>query len=48
MEKQCCGICDYYSPLYYECNNDMQPQGDTIKNPEDGTDCDLFEPCDER
>lgn len=39
MCEQSCGNCAWYSRMYYECQNDCQPQGDIIKNPDDGTDC---------
>lgn len=44
MPETKCMNCIYYSPAYYECSNDYQVQGNTIKNPDDGQDCDLFEP----
>lgn len=47
MCERCCGKCAWYSRMYYECQNDYQPQGDIIKNPDDGTECDLFDPVDD-
>lgn len=40
---QCCDNCIYYDHAYCECTNDYQYQGDTIKGPVDGLDCDLWE-----
>lgn len=46
MREQCCKNCIWYSRAYYERQHDMQLQGDLIKNPDDGADCDLFESAD--
>ena len=43
MCDQCCATCLHYEIMYCECTCDSQPQGDTIKNPDDGVDCEFYQ-----
>jgi hypothetical protein len=38
-----CDECIHYDIMYCECTCDSQSQGYTIKNPDDGADCEFFE-----
>lgn len=41
-EDQSCSECEYFNIKYCECEHPDQRQGEVIKNPTDGADCELF------